>query len=73
MVANFVVDRLLANWADAELKSGHNNILNDAIVTFERILLERALHHTHGHKQDAAKHLGWGRNTLTRKLKELNM
>jgi two-component system nitrogen regulation response regulator GlnG len=64
---------LLANWADAELKSGHNNILNDAIVTFERILLERALHHTHGHKQDAAKHLGWGRNTLTRKLKELNM
>ena len=39
---------------------------------FEKVLLERALHHTRGHKQEAAKRLGWGRNTLTRKLKELN-
>jgi two-component system nitrogen regulation response regulator GlnG len=64
---------LLASWADTQLQSGHNNILDDAIMSFERILLERALHFTHGHKQDAAKRLGWGRNTLTRKLKELNM
>jgi two-component system nitrogen regulation response regulator GlnG len=39
----------------------------------ERILLQSALQHTHGHKQEAAKILGWGRNTLTRKLKELNI
>jgi two-component system nitrogen regulation response regulator GlnG len=64
---------LLANWADTQLQSGHNNILDDAIMSFERILLERALNYTHGHKQDAAKRLGWGRNTLTRKLKELDM
>ena len=64
---------LLANWADIQLQSGQNNILDDAMLSFERILLERALHYTHGHKQDAAKRLGWGRNTLTRKLKELNM
>jgi two-component system nitrogen regulation response regulator GlnG len=64
---------LLASWADKQLQSGHNNILDDAIMSFERILLERALHYTHGHKQDAAKRLGWGRNTLTRKLKELDM
>ncbi|MEP1447397.1 MAG: nitrogen regulation protein NR(I) [Paraglaciecola sp.] len=64
---------LLASWADLQLQSGHNNILDDAIMSFEKILLERALHYTHGHKQDAAKRLGWGRNTLTRKLKELNM
>ncbi|WP_299084138.1 nitrogen regulation protein NR(I) [uncultured Paraglaciecola sp.] len=64
---------LLARWADAQLQSGQNNILNDAISCFERILLDRALHYTHGHKQDAAKRLGWGRNTLTRKLKELGM
>lgn len=63
----------LASWADAQLQSGSNNILNDAILDFERILLERALHYTHGHKQDAAKRLGWGRNTLTRKLKELEL
>jgi two-component system nitrogen regulation response regulator GlnG len=64
---------LLANWADVQLQSGQNNILDEAIASFERILLERALHYTHGHKQDAAKRLGWGRNTLTRKLKELDM
>ena len=64
---------LLANWADLQLQAGQNNILDEALLSFERILLERALHYTHGHKQDAAKRLGWGRNTLTRKLKELNM
>jgi two-component system nitrogen regulation response regulator GlnG len=64
---------LLATWADAQLQSGKNDILDEATLSFERIMLERALHYTHGHKQDAAKRLGWGRNTLTRKLKELNM
>ncbi|MGJ8679600.1 nitrogen regulation protein NR(I) [Paraglaciecola sp.] len=64
---------MLASWADIQLQSGQNNILDEATMNFERIMLERALHYTHGHKQDAAKRLGWGRNTLTRKLKELNM
>ena len=64
---------LLACWTDKQLKDGHYNILNDAMLTFEKIMLERALQHTHGHKQDAAKRLGWGRNTLTRKLKELGI
>jgi two-component system nitrogen regulation response regulator GlnG len=36
-------------------------------------MLETALDHTHGHKQEAARLLGWGRNTLTRKLKELDL
>jgi two-component system nitrogen regulation response regulator GlnG len=64
---------LLASWTDKQLRDGHHNILNDAMLTFERVMLERALRHTHGHKQDAAKRLGWGRNTLTRKLKELGV
>ncbi len=64
---------LLASWADTQLQSGKSQILDDAVAECEKILLERALHHTHGHKQDAAKRLGWGRNTLTRKLKELNI
>ncbi|MDP5031328.1 MAG: nitrogen regulation protein NR(I) [Paraglaciecola sp.] len=64
---------LLASWADVQLQSGQSNILDEAVLNFERILLERALHYTHGHKQEAAKRLGWGRNTLTRKLKELNL
>ncbi len=64
---------LLSNWADEQLQMGKNDILDQALLHFERVLLERALHHTHGHKQEAAKRLGWGRNTLTRKLKELNI
>ena len=64
---------LLASWTDKQLRDGHHNILNDAMLTFERIMLERALQHTHGHKQDAAKRIGWGRNTITRKMQELDM
>ncbi|TPH16133.1 nitrogen regulation protein NR(I) [Litorilituus lipolyticus] len=62
----------LAQWIDKELTQGRSAILDDALPEFEKIVLERALKFTNGHKQEAAKKLGWGRNTLTRKLKELN-
>lgn len=61
----------LEMWARSALAAGETDLLAHAQPEFERILLEVALDHTHGHKQDAAKVLGWGRNTLTRKLKEL--
>ncbi len=61
----------LSEWVEEQLVQGEVDILNKVIPNVERILLEKALHHTHGHKQDAAKLLGWGRNTLTRKLKEI--
>jgi len=61
----------LASWARNSLTQGDTELLSYALPEFERILLEAALEHTNGHKQDAAKVLGWGRNTLTRKLKEL--
>ncbi|MER2491667.1 nitrogen regulation protein NR(I) [Catenovulum sediminis] len=64
---------LLTRWVDEQLASGKNNILDDALATFESIMLKRALHYTMGHKQEAAKRLGWGRNTITRKMKELNI
>ena len=63
----------LAAWVSQKLNAGEENILAEAGPEFEKIVLQQALHYTHGHKQDAAKRLGWGRNTLTRKLKELNM
>ncbi|WP_371374146.1 nitrogen regulation protein NR(I) [Thalassotalea aquiviva] len=62
----------LASWVDEQLAKGNSDILSNAQREFEQICLERALNYTHGHKQEAAKKLGWGRNTLTRKLKELN-
>ena len=64
---------LLAQWADRALRSGHQNLLSEAQPEMERTLLTTALRHTQGHKQEAARLLGWGRNTLTRKLKELGM
>jgi two-component system nitrogen regulation response regulator GlnG len=60
-------------WADQELKLGKHSILDQAVPEFERIMIETALKHTGGRKRDASLLLGWGRNTLTRKIKELGM
>lgn len=63
----------LKTWVDNELAVGKSNIIEQALPEFEKVLLQTALKHTQGHKQEAAKRLGWGRNTLTRKLKELEI
>lgn len=68
---NSTWEESLRGWANKQLLDNKENILNEAQAVLERALLETALEHTNGHKQDAAKKLGWGRNTLTRKLKEL--
>ena len=62
---------MLRQWASRELATGQQDILARATPELERVLLECALETTGGRKQEAAKLLGWGRNTLTRKLKEL--
>jgi two-component system nitrogen regulation response regulator GlnG len=65
---------MLARWAEGEAqRSDAPPLLDTAAPEFERALIRVALKHTGGHRQDAAKLLGWGRNTLTRKLKELGM
>jgi two-component system nitrogen regulation response regulator GlnG len=48
-------------------------LLNRAVPLFEKILIRAALAKTRGKRQRAAKLLGWGRNTLTRKIKELDL
>jgi two-component system nitrogen regulation response regulator GlnG len=58
---------------EQKLAQGESNILEQLNPEFERILLQAALAHTGGRKQEAALKLGWGRNTLTRKLKELGI
>ncbi len=63
----------LASWASARLAAGGPPLLEDAVPEFERTLIREALRAAQGGRQDAAKLLGWGRNTLTRKLKELGM
>ncbi|MFM1897471.1 MAG: hypothetical protein RLZZ385_2545 [Pseudomonadota bacterium] len=61
----------LEAWADQELSLGNTAILDQAVPLFERTMIDIALKHTAGRRRDAAALLGWGRNTLTRKIKEL--
>ena len=64
---------LLQRWARNQLVQGKQQILDQATPAFERVMIEVALQHSQGRKRDAAELLGWGRNTLTRKMKELQM
>ena len=57
-------------WADQQLSLGNTGILDEATPLLERTLIDIALKHTAGRRRDAADLLGWGRNTLTRKIKE---
>jgi two-component system nitrogen regulation response regulator GlnG len=65
--------QLLGRVVADRLSEGHQDILSQVGPDFERVLLRTALTFTRGRKQEAARWLGWGRNTLTRKLKELGM
>lgn len=63
----------LAKLVRQKLNMGQQDVIDDLSKQFESTLLRVALDHTQGHRQNAAKVLGWGRNTLTRKLKDLNL
>ena len=63
----------LQSIASHKLMEHKSNILDELLPEFEAVLIRTALQHTNGHKQEAAKCLGWGRNTLTRKMKELSL
>ena len=61
----------LHRWAERRLGLGDDALVDDAIPKFETVLIKCALGRTGGRRQEAARLLGWGRNTLTRKIKEL--
>ena len=63
----------LFSWIKSNIEKGEIDLLGEALPKFERIMIEAALQHTRGKRQEAAKLLGWGRNTLTRKIKELDL
>ena len=66
-------EQSLRLWAEQALARGQSDLLGSALPAFERVMIESALKHTAGRRRDAALLLGWGRNTLTRKIKELGM
>ncbi|MFW2403458.1 MAG: nitrogen regulation protein NR(I) [Gammaproteobacteria bacterium] len=64
----------LSRWAEQQLDAnGQQPLLDTALPEFEKALIRVALTRAKGRKQDAARLLGWGRNTLTRKIRELNL
>ena len=63
----------LKSWAEDSLAKGETELLDLALPEFEKTMIEAALGKTMGKKNEAAKLLGWGRNTLTRKIKDLGM
>ena len=64
----------LASWAERQLSAnGDQPLLDKALPQFEKTLIQIAMSQTKGRRQEAAKLLGWGRNTLTRKMKSLQL
>ena len=64
----------LSRWAAQQLDlHADQPLLGAALPEFEKALIQAALQRTHGRRQEAAQLLGWGRNTLARKIKDLNI
>jgi two-component system nitrogen regulation response regulator GlnG len=63
----------LRHWVKSNLLRGETGLLGNVLPEFERILIEEALQQTGGRRSEAARLLGWGRNTLTRKIKSLDL
>ncbi|MGM0542044.1 MAG: sigma 54-interacting transcriptional regulator, partial [Pseudomonadota bacterium] len=63
----------LKQWADAFLMTGKQGLHTTAEAVFEKVLIEAALKASQNHRQKAAVLLGWGRNTLTRKIHSLGL
>ena len=65
--------KVLRAWSENYLANGQTNLLEEVGPEFERTLINVALNKTKGKKKEAASLLGWGRNTLSRKIKELGL
>jgi two-component system nitrogen regulation response regulator GlnG len=60
----------LRQWARTALIDGRPGLMAEVRDQLEEVMLDCALEHTNGKRVEAARVLGVGRNTLTRKLKE---
>ncbi len=63
----------LSSWAAQVLADGGERVLNEAQPKFERAMITAAMNAAGGKRKTAAELLGWGRNTLTRKIDELHL
>ena len=63
----------LGSWAEQELDRPEAPLAKKALPEVEKVLIRAALKRARGHRQEAARLLGWGRNTLTRKMRALGL
>ncbi|HEC04959.1 MAG TPA: nitrogen regulation protein NR(I), partial [Thiothrix sp.] len=66
-------EQSLSEYATQQLNNGVTRLLDDTTPMYESILIKAALKKTGGKKNEAATLLGLGRNTLSRKITELNI
>jgi two-component system nitrogen regulation response regulator GlnG len=66
-------EHALKIWTDQQLAAGKAELLDLLIPKIESVVIRSAMERSGGRRQDAAKLLGWGRNTLARKIKELGL
>lgn len=66
-------EQIFTRWVENQLVQGKRDIAKISIPIVESILIQSALKFTQGKKHEAATLLGYGRNTLTRKIKELDI
>jgi two-component system nitrogen regulation response regulator GlnG len=62
----------LRNWTRKALLNGQTDLMSTVRSEFEKVILDCALEYTGGKRVEAARLLGLGRNTLTRKLNEFD-
>ena len=63
----------LARWSFTRLQDTGERLVERALPLFERTLIKVALRHAQGNRRETARLLGWGRNTLARKMHELDV
>ena len=66
-------EQALINWSTQQISKSDTPLLDVILPKFEKTIIQFALNHTGGRKKEAANLLGWGRNTLTRKMQELKI
>ena len=60
----------LQNWLNNVSMNIESGLSDIAITKIEKMLIKTALERSNGKKNDAAQILGWGRNTLSKKMKD---
>ena len=63
----------LAAWLKDLSESKDSDLLDIVGPKLDKVLIQTALEKTNGRKNEAAILLGWGRNTLSKKIKELGL